>query len=196
MKTSMLKEYIDRVGIVTREEMIERTGVARHIMYAPFAALINERDVYMCRLAHGSITYLSRHLVFCMRAVMCEWDLSPNAQDLFDWLSEHEGSATGDLQEALSVEGIAFEEVLRELQLKMAIAPTQVLCAQEGQIVDFSAEADNGLLLWATADHWVEGLYKASRYTDFGYCLSEIRRLLNSHFSTREINDFIYRSVR
>ncbi len=196
MKISMLKEYIDRVGIVTREEMIERTGVARHIMYAPFAALINERDIYMCRLAHGSVTYLSRHLIFCMRAVLCEGNLSPSAQDLFDWLSENEESTTEELRQAFKLDPKNFDEVLRELQVKMAIAPTKVLAPQDGQVIDFSAGEDNSLLVWATSDHWVEGLYKANRYSDLGYCLSEIRRLLNSHFSTREINEFIYRSVR
>lgn len=194
MKKSLLKEYIDRVGIVTRAEMIERTGVAGHVFYAPFADLIDNREIYLCRMARGQVTYLSRHLMFCLKTVATEPDLTEQEQSIYDWLSDNQESTYEEIGRQVGLGDKEFEAVFRKLQEQALVVPVKVLVRKvDGREVDFAVNEDNSLMLWGTVEYWFEGLYRASRYGDVGYCVSEVKRMLSKHFFTREINELLYR---
>lgn len=192
MNKRLLKEYIDRVGIVTLEELVERTGVANDLLCKPLAMLLPERSVFLCRLVQGRVTCLSPHLLFCLRTVWNEPDLTENAQDIYDWLSDNSGASTNELRKASELDGAAFQQAMHELQQNLCIAPLNIALSSSVTSLELLEADDGQSFMWVTDDDWQEGLYRATRYGDLGYCLSEMRRLMKKHFSTREINEIIY----
>lgn len=196
MKESALKEYVDRMGIVTRADLLKQIGVAQGQLVEPVRVLIDKKDVFYCRFAHGQKTVLSRHLLYCVRAVVSEQELSPDAQDIYDWLSEHEYIGLERIRAALPLGVREFEKAFKELQQKLYIAPGKVSRVFEEVPPDLEEPLeDNMAFLWVTDEFWQAGLHRAPRYQDFAYCLSELRRLLCHYFSTREIDRIIYHSA-
>lgn len=198
MNEKLLQEYIDRMGIVTPGELTEQTGAASQLWRQHAISLILNKEVFLCRLDHGRETMLSRHLLFCLDAVYNEPELTGGAQDIYDWLTDNGPAGYEAIRAACLAEDQEgdFRSSFLELEHKLCVAPVAV---GEGYR-DNGAPAD-GLLgsgvdfIWGTSELWSRDLHKAARYKDLEYCLSEIRRLLRVHFTTREINNLIYHGV-
>lgn len=194
MKEAALKEYIDRIGLVTRTDLLQQVGAASGLLGQPLKALIEKRDAFYCRFIKGQNTLLSRHLYYCLNAVVNERSLSAEAQELYDWLSEHEFSNLDRMRAASQKDKSEFDSAFKELQRYLYVAPGRVRRVLETAFVLSDKEIeDNMSFLWVTEEIWFAGLERPPRYKDVGYCLSEIRRLLRNYYSTREINDLLYR---
>ncbi|MDL2294559.1 hypothetical protein LJC60_08015 [Ruminococcaceae bacterium OttesenSCG-928-D13] len=193
MNEKLLLEYVDRVGIVTLEELAGQTGSAGEFLYRPVRSLIAQKQLFFCRLGGGRETLLSNHLLFCLLAVYAEPELSADAQEIFDWLCDNEPAAEDALRAAAMPDGAGFPEAFAELQRKLSVAPvgdavaTQDRTTGEGEITAGYS--------WVTIETWLDGVRRPGRYRELEYCISEIRRLLKGYFSTRELNALIYRGA-
>lgn len=191
MNQRLLKEYVDRVGIVTSGQLSEQTGIAKWMWHKPALELVREKDAFLCRLAHGEETFLSRHLLFCLSTVYIGPELSPEAQEVYDWLSDNLLLSQTEMMLQGGFSQREFELAFAELQQKLCVAPQAVKGERQGDA------KQEGLLgeyefLWVTAEQWLLGIHRPPRYKDLEYCLSEIRRLLRNHFSTRELDSLIF----
>lgn len=194
MNEKLLLEHINRMGMVNGQELMRQTGAAKSLLYKPAAVLIENREIFLCRMDHGRETFMSRHLRLCLLSVFTEPNLSPDAQDLYDWLSENENATMDAMLQASGLDAFEFDSAFRELEQKLCIAPFAVM--RETPVHNPKPDGefhDEFEFLWVTDEFWLTGLPRPSRYRDLEYSLSEIRRLLKSHFSTREINDLLYR---
>lgn len=193
MNEKLLQEYIQRVGIVTRDDLLQQAGAAGGLVLAPLVTLLENRDVFYSRMEHGNETFLSRDFMFCLHAARPEPALSAEAQDLFDTLSDNEFSSLETLFSLAKMNRQVFDAALRELQMQNQLSPIQLKPGggRNQQISNMDLEWEAGFL-WITADSWFTGLYKPSRYKNLDYSLAELRRKLKPYFSTREINDYIY----
>lgn len=192
MNEKLLKEYIDRVGLVTGLQLAQQVGVAHRSWREPALKLMEERDFFVCRLDHGAQTFVSRHLLFCLRAVYTEPLLSSEAQDLYDWLCDNELTSKKDMGQAAGVAANVFEAAFHELQEKLCIASFMARPAKHPAATsedEFELDFD---FLWVSYEYWINGLHKPPRYGDLAYCLSEIKRLMGPRFTSGEINQLIY----
>ena len=194
MNEKLLQEYLERVGIVTGPELEKQTGAARGSWREPAVALLEKKEIYLSRLDHGRETMLSKHLWFCLKAVYHQPELEEDAQELYDWLSEHEVSDAGAMREQSGFGRKEFILAFSELQRRLCVAPLVAKGRREtpdhSDEQDLSGEYD---FLWVTDEYWMHNVHRPSRYNDLAYCLSELRRLLKDHFSTREINGLLYK---
>lgn len=154
--------------------------------------LVEERSVFLCRLNRGQPTLVTRHLLYCMTALCCEPTLSPQAQEVLDWIYENQGASFENIRAASDMEQSEFLHAFAELQRSLCIAPIKIY-GGVGWAEDMLAEEAMANYLWGTTDYWCAGLQRPAKYADIGYCLEEVRRLLSPHFSAREINQMVYR---
>ena len=194
MVEKLIKEHIDRAGIVTRADLIQQTGAAADLLWEPMTRLIEAKEILYCRMDHGRETFLSRHLFLCLRAVQMEPTLSENAQNLYDWLSDNETACTKELQKYAEkwVNG-AFFATLHELLKRPCVVPIKVCGKKKVLSIQDSPDIDALFeLMWVTDDYWGRGVTRSARYNDLEYDILEVRRLLATHFSTREIEKILY----
>lgn len=196
MNDKLLLEHIERMGITTLKDLAGQMGAPVGLWRKPMVELLQNREVYYCRLIHGKETVLSRHLLFCLRAVYNEPELSEDAQDIYDWISENELAPKKTVFEAVGLYEKEFDLSFEELQKKLCITPLiarrAVGEAEAAEGAELSEEFD---FLWITDEHWLRTLHRPPRYKDLAYCVSEIRRLLANRLPTREINNIIYKGV-
>lgn len=196
MKEAALKEYVERVGIVTRGDLLRQTGVAAPMLRGAMKGLVEKNELFICRLVGNRTTFLSRKLACCLRAICVEADLSADAQMLWDHLSDNEGAETGDLRGVSGLTRRDFNYAMRELQQALAVVPVYLRgLPVEWDSPEEYAQAQDADIRWATADTWFDKIQRPAHYADMGYCISEIRRLMGRYFSTRELDAIIYRRV-
>lgn len=193
MTEKVLREYVDRMGMVALKDLVQQSGTEERLWRQPAIKLIEGRDVYFCRLDHGEETLLSRHLLFCMLAVYQEPELSDDAQDILDWLSDHELSVSEAAYTASGLNEYDFNTAFVELQQKLCVTP--LMAKQRASQVNLTALSDTYEFLWVTGEYWMANQQRSARYKNLEYCLSEIRRLLSRRFTTREIDQLIYQGV-
>lgn len=189
MTEKLLKEYIDRFGIVTSAELSQRTGVERTTWFATAVSLVLAKDVFLCRLAHGRESLISRHLFNCLRTVYTEPSLSDAAQALYDWLCDNGPAERQALADAGVVDRGEFADAMAELQKKLCIAPGALVRQEDAEAGELERRY---AFSWETVDAWADRLYRPVRYNDLAYCVSEVMRLLKNHFTTRELNELVY----
>ena len=196
MTVQILQEYVECMGLVTQQELHEQAGLAVDVLEKSMAELLENRELFLCRINAGQETVVSKHLLFCMRAVYREPDFSMEEQDLYDWLSENELSSAERMYRESDLRQKAFESAFLKLQQKMSIAPVRMQEKTKSKIqltlVD-SALVGSKELLWVTDDCWLHGVQKPARYRDLEYCLAEIRRLLDKCFTTKQVDNLIFR---
>lgn len=193
MNDKLLQEQLERVGLATHHDLVEQTGAAHTLLQNTTLHLLEKREVFLCRLDHGQETLVSRHLLYCLQSVRWDPVLSEEAQALYDWLSEHEDASTLDMRDTSGLSHKAFWKAMRELEESMCIAPVRVLWENVSGAVDREADLmDVFPLLWETQEKWTRELPRPSRYRDLEYSLSELKQVLQGHFSTREIDRFLY----
>lgn len=193
MNKRLLKEYVDRRGFVTGQELAEQTGAAKDLWRKPAVELLETRDLFLCRLDHGKETFLSTHLLFCLKAVYMDPEMSPNAEEVFYWLCDHELSTLEEMQNGSQLGGEAFGKAFEELQRKLCVTPLSTKQIN----IPWPDEDPHELssftqFLWVTNEYWLADVRRPTRYNDLEYCLSEIKRLLKRKFTSKEINSLIY----
>lgn len=195
MNKQLLQEYIYRVGVVTLDGLVQQVGAARGLLCEIISTLIEQREIFYCRLVRGEATLLSMHLLNCMRTVCCEVDLQPDAQDIYDWLSENEGASIDQMHAASELSYSDFMAAMQELQVSLMVSPLKMrgLIGPNKKLSSVEDLQDKDWC-WGTVDYWLGGFVRPARYSDLGYCLSELKRMLQNEFSTREINNIIYRN--
>ncbi len=194
MNKQLIREHIERLGIVNKRELMRQTGAASGLLWEPVVRLIEEKEALFCRLDHGAETLLSRHLFLCLYRVRVEPRLSPHAQAMYDWLSDNETATTKELR--LALEDLApggFWPALRELEEAACALPIRI-SGHSGAVKGLDVQQVDELyeLVWVTDDYWVQGVPSSPRYRDLDYDVSEVRKLLRGHYSTREIDDLLY----
>lgn len=191
MTEKLLLETIERIGAVTQGDLALQTGAVGPMWHTAAVRLLEKKEVFLCRLDHGMETLISKHLLFCMQAVYTEPTLSPDAQALVDWLSDNELAAVGNMRRVININDGAFNAAFGELQYKLCIAP--LMAKRVGEEVQRGDELSQVVeFLWVTLDYWMLNVQRPSRYNDLAYCLSELRRLLRTRFSKKELDALIY----
>ncbi len=195
MNKKLIKEHIDRQGIVNKQEFILQAGAAASLLWEPTVRLIEEKEVLYCRLDHGAETLLSRHLFLCLHAIRMLPELSCHAQEMYDWLCDNETARTSEM-EAFSDEvtgGGLFWEALHELEREALVLPIHIFGANARQADIRTKSADELYeLIWVTDEYWVQGVARSARYHDLEYDIFEVKRLLKNHYSTREMEMLLY----
>ena len=194
MNKRLIKEYLGRQGMVTKVDLIQQAGVAANLLWEPAVRLVEEKELIFCRLDHGQETLLSRHLFLCLHAVRLAPELSPFAQQLYDWLYDNETASTSELKQfAKKQPGQNFLDALRELESQARIMPIG-MAGFRGPVPDISKKNIDEVyeLSWVTEEYWVQGVAQSARYRDLEYDMSEVRKLMRGHFSTREIDEIFY----
>lgn len=194
MNEKLLLEYVDRAGIVTLEELAARAGSAGGSLLRPVLSLIGQKHVFFCRLDHGAETLISIHMLFCLMSVYAEPELTAEAQELLDWLSDHGPATEDEVRAALPGAETGFEDAFAELQRKLCVAPAGTPGEPDIDEAPAGVEITAGSRFkWVTTEAWLDGMHRAGRYRELEYCISEIRRLMQGRFTTRELNSLIYR---
>lgn len=195
MNKKMLLEHIERNGMVTMDEIVKQTGWAQELLRPHALSLMESRDIFLCRLDHGRETLVSKHLVFCLSTFYTETEFSEHADNMFSWLSENQLSSRNVIYDNCMCSGNESEKAFKELQEKMCAVPLvakKTYVAITNDNADFDETYD---FLWVTTDYWADGLYKEAKYNDLAYCISEVKRLLSGHFTSKEINSIIYQGT-
>ena len=120
--------------------------------------------------------------------------LSPFAQQLYDWLYDNETALTSEMKLYVKKHpGQNFLEALRELETQARILPIAI-SGFRGPMQNLAEKNVDECyeLSWVTDDYWVQGVAQSARYRDLEYDMSEVRKLMSSHFSTREIDEIFY----
>ncbi len=197
MNKQLIREHIERLGIVNKQELMRQTGAAASLLWDPMVRLIEEKEVLFCRLDHGAETLISRHLFLCLYPVRVEPQLSSHAQVLYDWLCDNETATTGAWREFSEKMAPAnFWPALRELEETACALPIRI-CGASGPVKGLDVKQVDELyeLVWVTDEYWVKGVSSSARYRDLDYDVSEVRKLLRSHYSTREIDALLYHAA-
>ncbi len=196
MDEKLLLEYVDRVGVVCLPELSTQLGVQRDMWQKPAISLMQDREVFYCRLLQKKETLLSRHLCFCLRAVYNEPVLSQQAQDTYDWLCDNELKMPEHIQRGTGQSTEDMADALLELQQKLCVTPLMAKQAPpESKQSPQEELASEYSFLWITDEHWIRTQHKPRRYNDLSYCISEVKRLLCKVMSTREMNNMLYKGV-
>lgn len=195
MNEKLLKEYIDRMGLVTEANLAAQTGATAEFWRVPAMSLLARREIFLCRFDHGAETFLSLHALFCLRSVYTEPTLGENAQELYDILSDDAPLTRKAWQQKSELTDKGFALALAELQQKLCVAPLpSEKKPPEEQLIVLELSAQQGLF-WLTDEKWMQNMHRPARYNDLEYCLSELKRILKNRFSTREINRLIYQGA-
>lgn len=187
MKTKLLLETIERMGVVSYTDLQRQMGAAQGTLAEPLAALLQNREIAYSLFLRGEESFHSRAFLFCLHTVLPGAELSPPAQALYDQLCDAPGKTTAELRGG--PEASRMEGAFRELAGAARILPVAALCSHSGKAARFDASAE---LRWATDEQWLEGLRRPARCADLGYCVSTLRGALLPYFSTREIQSFLY----
>lgn len=153
-------------------------------------SLVENREVFICRLNNNQLVGLTRHLMFCVQTICPSIAITEEVQHIYGWLLENPGSTLAEVQAALQMPQQAFGLAVEELTRGLLITPIKLMGAPCAPLTNWSDDA-----LWVTAEYWYEGLARPACYSSIAYCMYEMNRIVKPLVSSRMLNRILYQSA-